>query len=149
MDLLIWRFSNAEIDRLSKLQLRYREAPDALDLPIEECRLRFSRWLVEHGKLSEDECTGIACPPGGGSSGCLEGEPALENVERNRRRDWRVWLHDVLSRACRSIARAVEYAGEPGYLGYPPGDESPWDRYYWTHSSAEGQWLWLRLHGIC
>src|SRR5260370_9104868 len=70
LELLWWRFSAAETQRLSALQLLQRERPNALDLPLEECRLRFARWLIEHGRLSEQaECR-------------LEGQPwAREAVE--------------------------------------------------------------------
>lgn len=54
IDLLVWRFSSAEIERLSEWQLRIRARADVLDLPLDELRLRFARWLVNHGKLSEN-----------------------------------------------------------------------------------------------
>src|SRR5258706_9657349 len=53
LELLWWRFSAAEVQRLSRLQLVQRERPSALDLPLEEGRLRFARWLVATGRLSE------------------------------------------------------------------------------------------------
>jgi hypothetical protein len=53
LELLWWRFSEAEIQCLSALQVVQRERPNALDLPLEECRLRFARWLIENGRLSE------------------------------------------------------------------------------------------------
>ena len=57
LELLWWRFSAAEVQRLSLLQLVQRERPSALDLPLEEGRLRFARWLVATGRLSEQtEC---------------------------------------------------------------------------------------------
>lgn len=54
MELLMWHFNAAEVDRLIKCQLRYRQRLDALDLPVDLYRLRFARWLVEQGKLTED-----------------------------------------------------------------------------------------------
>src|SRR5258708_15459830 len=57
LELLWWRFSAAEVQRLSLLQLVQRERPSARDLPLVECRPRFARWLVATGRLSEQtEC---------------------------------------------------------------------------------------------
>ena len=57
LELLMLRFSEAEIQSLSLLQLVHRQRPNALDQPLEECRLRFARWLVDNGRLSEHpEC---------------------------------------------------------------------------------------------
>lgn len=53
MDLIRWRFSAAEIERLIKWQQRYREGQVPRDLPLDAYRLHFARWLVERGKLSE------------------------------------------------------------------------------------------------
>src|SRR5258706_15492590 len=62
LELLWWRFSAAEVQRLSLLQLVQRERPSALDLPLEEGRLRFARWLVATGRLSEQtECRLEGC----------------------------------------------------------------------------------------
>ena len=63
LELLSWRFSEAEIQRLSTLQVRHREHPELVDLPVEERRLQFARWLVEHGRLSEDDGSGILDHP--------------------------------------------------------------------------------------
>jgi hypothetical protein len=49
------RLSKGEIQSLLVLRLRWQQAPDACDLPADEPRLQFARWLVEHGKLSEGE----------------------------------------------------------------------------------------------
>lgn len=54
MELLKRHFSAAEINRLITCQIRYREEGGALDLPADLHRLRFTRWLVEHGKLTDD-----------------------------------------------------------------------------------------------
>ena len=54
MELLEGRFAAAEINRLITRQMRYRERVDTLDLPADLNRLRFARWLVEHGQLTED-----------------------------------------------------------------------------------------------
>jgi hypothetical protein len=84
LELLWWRFSAAEVQRLSLLQLVQRERPSALDLPLEECRLRFARWLVATGRLSEQ----TECRLAGGrlagqpwaqeAAGPAEGEAAVE-----------------------------------------------------------------------
>src|SRR5690349_16070126 len=53
MDVLTWHFSAKEIERLVKLQMRYQTRPgglDGLDVPITIFRLRFARWLFEHGQ---------------------------------------------------------------------------------------------------
>src|SRR5215469_10412239 len=67
-ELLIRRFSPAEIQCLSLLQLLLRQRPSALDFPLEESRLQFARWLVEHGRLSED------------IDSAREGQPPAEDV---------------------------------------------------------------------
>src|SRR5258707_12379028 len=59
LELLMLRFSEAEIQSLSLLQLVHRPRPNALDQPVEECGLRFARWLGDNGRLSEH----TACPP--------------------------------------------------------------------------------------
>jgi hypothetical protein len=56
LDLLTWRCSSDEISRLSALQMRYREQLDRRNLQLDEFHLRFARWLVEHGRLSEHAC---------------------------------------------------------------------------------------------
>src|SRR5258706_2768548 len=86
LELLWWRFSAAEVQRLSLLQLVQRERPSALDLPLEECRLRFARWLVATGRLSEQtECRLEGCrlagqpwaqEAAGPAAGPAEGEAA-------------------------------------------------------------------------
>jgi hypothetical protein len=54
IELLKRHFDAAEINRLITCQARYREGVDALDLSADLHRLRFARWLVEHGKLTDD-----------------------------------------------------------------------------------------------
>lgn len=40
--------------KLATLRLRLQDRAVDLELGIDERGLRFARWLVEHGKLSED-----------------------------------------------------------------------------------------------
>lgn len=54
LELLFWRFSQSETHSLSLLQLAHRQRPNVLDLPLDECRMRFVRWLVETGRLNEE-----------------------------------------------------------------------------------------------
>jgi hypothetical protein len=46
-------FSTEEITRLHALRQHVLSHPASLELGIDERRLTFARWLVEHGKLSE------------------------------------------------------------------------------------------------
>lgn len=54
MDLLAWRFSADEIERLVEWQIRHRTQSDSLDVSVTISRLRFARWLFEHGRIGED-----------------------------------------------------------------------------------------------
>jgi hypothetical protein len=50
-------FTGEEVARLLVLGQAMRAAPSPLDRPLpglEQRRLEFARWLVQHGKLSED-----------------------------------------------------------------------------------------------
>jgi hypothetical protein len=47
-------FTNEEMMRLRALRARADAHPDYEDRGIDERRLKFLRWLVEHGKLSDD-----------------------------------------------------------------------------------------------
>src|SRR5260370_41069686 len=53
LELLWWRFSAAEVQRLSLLQLVQRERPSARDLPLEEGRLRFALLPAATRPLSD------------------------------------------------------------------------------------------------
>ena len=57
LDLLSRRFSEEEIQRLSALQQLRGERPDVLDRSIQEGRLQFVRWLVQHGRLGQGDTT--------------------------------------------------------------------------------------------
>jgi hypothetical protein len=48
------RFTSEEGQRLIALRQRLALRPTPVDLDIDERRLQFARWLVEHGRLSED-----------------------------------------------------------------------------------------------
>jgi hypothetical protein len=51
--------SEREVAALLVLRRRWRQEPDLLDLSPDERRLKFARWLVEHGRLSEDDGSGL------------------------------------------------------------------------------------------
>jgi hypothetical protein len=129
LELLWWRFSAAEVQRLSLLQLVQRERPSALDLPLEECRLRFARWLVATGRLSEQtECrlaggrlAGQPWAPeaAGPAAGPAEGEAAVEAEGQA--------AAEVLAYAgAGPTARARLPAEEPS--GEPPPPSAQWNR---------------------
>jgi hypothetical protein len=63
LDLLMWRFSSDEIARLTALQIRHRERLDRHDLQLDVYHLRFARWLIEHGRLSEHACLSCEWTP--------------------------------------------------------------------------------------
>lgn len=43
-----------EIARLAKIRARYHSNPRCIEYDLDEPRLDFARWLVEHGWLRED-----------------------------------------------------------------------------------------------
>lgn len=47
-------FTVEEKERLLALCQHFSAHPEYLEFGIDERRLTFARWLVEHGKLSED-----------------------------------------------------------------------------------------------
>ncbi len=63
LDLLMWRFSSDEIARLTALQIRHREQLERHDLQLDVYHLRFARWLIEHGRLSEHACLSCEWTP--------------------------------------------------------------------------------------
>jgi uncharacterized membrane protein YeaQ/YmgE (transglycosylase-associated protein family) len=148
LDLLSWRFSLPEIERLSTLQLRYREQPDSLDMPLDESRLRFARWLVEHGGIGEDDRSSRGKLTSDGQMSCESrlqdglprlpedtgnrrsgtpatpaGEPTPESTRRKHHRSWCLPLRRAFSRAHLGIGGAAGAADRelenPEYL---PGD---------------------------
>jgi hypothetical protein len=147
LELLMWRFSEAEIQSLSLLQLVRRQRPNALDQPLEEGRLRFARWLVDHGRLSEHvECPLEGQPEEGETSDrswrpgcspapreCLPASdcasvPTLEQAPRNRPAEWRLLMFRAWSRVRRGMARMVDSGCEPRqHLDYVPGEGGPED----------------------
>jgi uncharacterized membrane protein YeaQ/YmgE (transglycosylase-associated protein family) len=153
LDLLSWRFSLPEIESLSALQLRYRERPDSLDMPLDESRLRFARWLVEHGGIGEDDSSsrdklasngrtscesrlqdGIPRLPGDtedNRSGTPAGEPAPESARESARgkhhQTWRLPLRRVFSRAHPGIGEAAGVDRELEDPEYLLGDGRHWD----------------------
>lgn len=132
LDLLRWRFSEAEIQRLCRLQLRRNARPDGLDLPLDPCRLRFARWLVEHGRLSEEPDGDREAPPGARETSRAPGyQGRLTSLTggtwggRLSGEVWRLALLHTLFRVRQAIARALEIAGEPGSLGDRLGERGP------------------------
>lgn len=136
LDLLGWRFSTEEIQRLSRLQERYRAGLDRLDLPLDPYRLGFAHWLVEHGKLSEERDRGQGEPqqegvtihvPGcqgslrasteGVPTGYPGSKPELQGDSRNPCTIWRLGCR-ALSWVWHGIAKASEYSYEPDNLGW-------------------------------
>src|SRR5690242_16849154 len=88
MHLLAWRFSAAEIDRLIHWQTLYQGGPMAPDLSLEECRMRFVRWLVEHGRLGEEGGVALEVLDGEHSSSLpLQGARAVSQDAPPRYRD--------------------------------------------------------------
>ncbi len=159
LELLWWRFSEAEIQRLSLLQLVQRERPNALDLPLEECRLRFARWLVATGRLSEqterrlEECrleaqpwareaVGDAaevlachgCVPAARAdllAGACAGEPPAHSAQGHRPMDGRLLLVGAWRRLRRGMARVAAFGRGLGRLGLddPPNNGGTWGPY--------------------
>lgn len=175
-DLLLWRFSGDEIDRLSKLQLRYRAQPDRLDLPLDECRLRFARWLVEHGRMGEDDDTAFKGPPweeemsgASGESwrqgsqppsprGTPPGHPDGEAAPASACLEGRANTHlrplGVWSWLRHSGTGAAGSGRGPGSLRRLLGEGGPWawdphDPYGNARSYEDAQWLWMRFRHDC
>jgi hypothetical protein len=49
-----WIFAPEEHARLSALRTQLRSRGIAVEMDFDEQRLLFARWLVEHGKLSDE-----------------------------------------------------------------------------------------------
>ncbi|HZC79404.1 MAG TPA: hypothetical protein VE258_16740 [Ktedonobacterales bacterium] len=156
LELLWWRFSEGEIQRLSVLQLVHRERPNALDLPLEECRLRFARWLFETGRLSEragcrlegqpwaQEAEGqavgeaaevlrrqAAVPAAHASLPADErsGEPPPPSAQRRRPAEGRLILLGAWSRIRRGMARVAAFGRELGRMDYLSDEGRTWGPY--------------------
>jgi hypothetical protein len=61
-------FSPYEAQRLVALRQRFLGRPDYLETEINERRLMFARWLVEHGQLTEFPVLASDLPPQGDQS---------------------------------------------------------------------------------
>ena len=48
------QFTEDEIARLNDLSQRFQHHVGYFELELDERRLEFARWLVQHGRLSED-----------------------------------------------------------------------------------------------
>lgn len=46
--------SAEELARLTQLQVRFHGHPECVELALDELRLSFVRWLVDHGRISEE-----------------------------------------------------------------------------------------------
>jgi uncharacterized membrane protein YeaQ/YmgE (transglycosylase-associated protein family)/succinate dehydrogenase flavin-adding protein (antitoxin of CptAB toxin-antitoxin module) len=160
MDLLLSRFSEDEITRLSKLQLHYQDQPHTFDQPLEERRLQFVRWLVEHGRLSEnvepgreerpwEEAEELRHPSGGSkwSSGAsprpLDGEPTPQSACREPPEGWRAALLHSVSWLRQSIRTARATDGHGENFGRLPRDMPPASPYGRVGWSFEAPWLWM------
>ena len=47
-------FTPEELIRLRALREQYESSQDCGEFGLDECHLRFARWLVEHNRLSEE-----------------------------------------------------------------------------------------------
>jgi hypothetical protein len=148
LELLSWRFSQVEIDRLSQLQLQHRGHLDTLDLPIEEGRLQFARWLVERGRLSEDDGSGLWEPswrqepstekwpqparttasPAGASSEEPDREPAheSESVDNQQCKDRRLSFVGVWMGMRKGLAGVAGIGRAVGSWLCQSGEAVPW-----------------------
>ena len=147
LDLLCRRFSDGEIQRLSTLQLRQGERPDVLDRSIQEGRLTFVLWLVEHGRLGEgdeadgeeaaqqEQAPGAMRPQesGPGSSGTTSAraiadasagsavcERMPEQADEQHQDHWRSPLHCVWTRIRRGLARVAGIGSRLGSWVFLP-----------------------------
>ena len=155
LGVLSWCFSAVEIDHLSRLQLRHRERPEALDLPIEESRLLFARWLVEHARIGDGE---LSQERAGTANNTRQPMPIAETATRHRDRvqlpehakslGWHLRPLRHLARICRGIARSARRRDEAGNVPYVPGEyatwyHGPWDLYSSPRALTTAQLLQL------
>jgi hypothetical protein len=162
LELLSWRFSSVEIDRLSRLQLRFREHPQVIDFPLEERRLWFARWLVEHGRIGAGDGVGI-------EKQLAESErsaqpPLQERAAPQPDATWppehtvyEAWHRQLLSRVARAwrcVVEAVRLGCEAvgqdylasEYAQWYPGPHGPYDHPR-SHTAAQLFWLgYMPIH---
>lgn len=145
LEILLWRFSEAETRSLSLLQLRHQRQPNALDMPLDECRLRFARWLVEQGRLSEgleaglegqliaaDGLDGLRVEGQGGaetrvsllgvSSGNQPAKPGIEKLRWAGGERWHLILFSAWSGIRRGMAKAAEVGRQVTSFVFIPED---------------------------
>lgn len=108
MDRLAWRFSTDEIERLVEWQIRHQTQPDRLDVSVTISRVRFARWLFEHGRIGED----MDADPEASS-----GQPSSEWPAQGTRA---VSPKYMPPRSWDSQFRQVRPRREQGGRGYPP-----------------------------
>jgi len=163
LHLLDWRFSATEIHRLSIVQIQFRDQPDALDLPLDVCRLRFARWLAEQGRIGEatdanreqppweeepweewlpsepELAASLPASPTYSPFANPNGQMASESGRVQRSMPWRLALCTVLSRIRQGIARATRFAGaSEENQEYPEGDAAFWGLYGWPYGWPYG-----------
>ena len=78
----------AQVERLVALKRRLTRA-EIDELTDEECRLRFARWLVDHGRLSEWPCCARAAVKAGREDAAQASRGAREPARRAPRWSWR------------------------------------------------------------
>jgi hypothetical protein len=145
LELLLRRFSPAEIQCLSLMQLLLRQRPSALDFPLEEPRLQFARWLVEHGQLSEDRGTRQEGPasaeavpgegrPHGGAPGpsstllsaATSDEPPADSAWRIRGERWLGTLSHAWFALRQRITEVTTFGREVDCTDDAPREGPPW-----------------------
>lgn len=164
--------SPREIRALTALRRRWNQAPDSRDIPAEERRLLFARWMVEHGRLSDDDGSGqrdnaylLAIPACSGTREMAQEStdgtcpaPAHDGghedaTEQSVDADRRLCQHTVGARtrnALRSIGAAL---GRIARWLFEPDDD--WGLGYqpWSNSQQMSPWsswenppYWRQLH---
>lgn len=153
LELLGWRFSSAEIDNLSRLQRHYRERPEAIDLPLEECRWWFARWLVEHGKIGEGDGVEFSARPPGNESNLpppleLETAAQLDDAQSPEYVSHEAWHRRLLGRIARAWRSILGPGSEAGRHRRAIRENAQWypsprDSYSRPYSLTMAQMMWL------
>ena len=154
LELLSRRFSSAEIDHLSRLQLRHWERPEALDMPVEESRWLFARWLLEHAKIGD----GVLSQESRARVANHTRRPIEQTTTWRRNHvllprnatspGWALRLLRQLARICRDIAGSAGRRDKVGDMPSLPSEyaswyHGPWDFYGSTRALTTAQLLQL------